>query len=404
MLYLYTEPYTCYFYKRGKILLYNTLDKKLTLYEVDDELRSIAEMLWKEKGVLIEEKISQLSSVAHFVDVLRRSFNGDILPIAKKQVMPALFHPIVNNQRDFKRLQQVDKISIDNQVMNYLEEVYIYLNGIDEKKEYPAFMQTPSYWGQNADIDGRELIAWLGHVQNKQISQINLLGGDVLNHIHFEEIIDVARLKAHEINLYYRYDLFQEEYLHKLDQHEIDKLYIIVPMYMVDEALLYSKVESLKNWNLKQLIFLVVSEEEYLCAESLIVQYDIKDYIFKPLYNGNNLSFFEKEVFLNIEDIEGLTPTKREIYANQNINRNDFGRITILPNGKIYANPNKEALGIIGRDRVHNVIYRELTEGHSWLYIRNDKPCSDCIYQWLCPSPSNYEQAIGKPNLCHVVP
>lgn len=26
----------------------------------------------------------------------------------------------------------------------------------------------------------------------------------------------------------------------------------------------------------------------------------------------------------------------------------------------------------------------------------------DCIYQWLCPSPSNYELVIGQPNLCHI--
>lgn len=35
---------------------------------------------------------------------------------------------------------------------------------------------------------------------------------------------------------------------------------------------------------------------------------------------------------------------------------------------------------------------------------RVQNPCNACIYQWLCPSPSNYELAIGKPNLCHVKP
>lgn len=99
-----------------------------------------------------------------------------------------------------------------------------------------------------------------------------------------------------------------------------------------------------------------------------------------------------------------LQPTKREIYANQTINRNEFGKITVLPNGDILANPNNKKLGTIKDDRIHDIIYREMTEGNSWLRIRDQKPCCDCIYQWLCPSPSNYESVIGKPNLCHVKP
>jgi pseudo-rSAM protein len=53
-------------------------------------------------------------------------------------------------------------------------------------------------------------------------------------------------------------------------------------------------------------------------------------------------------------------------------------------------------------DDIRNLIYRELMEGKSWLRIRNQAPCTECLYQWLCPSPSNYEIVTGKPNLCHI--
>ena len=86
------------------------------------------------------------------------------------------------------------------------------------------------------------------------------------------------------------------------------------------------------------------------------------------------------------------------------INKNDFGRLTVLPDDKIYANVNHAEIGVMGKDTIASVLYKEMTEGHSWLRIRDQKPCCDCIYQWLCPSPSNYELAIGKPNLCHVKP
>ena len=64
-------------------------------------------------------------------------------------------------------------------------------------------------------------------------------------------------------------------------------------------------------------------------------------------------------------------------------------------------NVNQEALGNINDD-IRELIYYELVDGKSWHRIRNQAPCIDCIYQWLCPSPSNYEIAIGRPNLCHV--
>jgi pseudo-rSAM protein len=66
-----------------------------------------------------------------------------------------------------------------------------------------------------------------------------------------------------------------------------------------------------------------------------------------------------------------------------------------MPDGKIYANVNNVPLGSIS-DPICDLIYKEMTEGQSWLYIRDMKPCCDCVYQWLCPSPGSYEKVIGK--------
>lgn len=400
MMYLYTEPYTCYFYKENQILLYNTLDKKAVKMEVDETLRSIAEELVKEKIVPIHDDVLKYPSISHFIHILRDSFNGDVLSIADGQVIPAIFHPIINNQRAFERLMKVDKINIDNQVMNYLEEVYVYVNGNGGKEAYPSFLQVPSYMYQTENIDGNSLVNWLDSIHDKQINQLNLLGGDVLTHPYYNEIFKVAKQKSHEIILHYRYDLFKAEYIQVLD--EIDKLVLIIPMHFVSETVLKEKVSALQDCLNIQWLFLINSEDEYLHAEALCEQYRIDNYMFKPIFNGKNLSFFEDFIFMDETEILGLQPTKREIYANQTINRNEFGRITVLPNGDIYANPNKNRLGTIYEDRMHDIIFKEMNEGASWLNIRKEQPCCGCIYQWLCPSPSHYEDVIGKPNLCHV--
>lgn len=400
MMYLYTEPYTYYFYKENKILLYNTLDKKAVKMEVDETLRSIAEELVKEKIVPIHDDVLKYPSISHFIHILRDSFNGDVLSIADGQVIPAIFHPIINNQRAFERLMKVDKINIDNQVMNYLEEVYVYVNGNGGKEAYPSFLQVPSYMYQTENIDGNSLVNWLDSIHDKQINQLNLLGGDVLIHPYYNEIFKVAKQKSHEIILHYRYDLFKAEYIQVLD--EIDKLVLIIPMHFVSETVLKEKVSALQDCLNIQWLFLINSEDEYLHAEALCEQYRIDNYMFKPIFNGKNLSFFEDFIFMDEIEVLGLQPTKREIYANQTINRNEFGRITVLPNGDIYANPNKNRLGTIYEDRMHDIIFKEMNEGASWLNIRKEQPCCGCIYQWLCPSPSHYEDVIGKPNLCHV--
>ena len=58
----------------------------------------------------------------------------------------------------------------------------------------------------------------------------------------------------------------------------------------------------------------------------------------------------------------------------------DFGKFSIMSDG----------------------VQKELTEGCSWLHIRNKALCDTCIYQWLCPSPSDYEIRLGHLNLCTV--
>ena len=151
-------------------------------------------------------------------------------------------------------------------------------------------------------------------------------------------------------------------------------------------------------------LFKITSNEDYTHAERLINLCDIDIYSFEPYYDGANLAFFKENVFLSTEDILVNPLSMKEIFAHQCLNTFDFGKLAIMPNGDVYANTNFVSLGNIKTHTVHEIIYKELTDGHSWLRIRNQAPCNDCIYQWLCPSPSDYEIVIGKPNLCHIKP
>lgn len=334
---------------------------------------------------------------------LRETFNGDILPVSNGSVPPAIFPPLINNQREFKKLDTYEWLEKDGQVMNYLEEIYLYLNGCKEEDD-SIWKQIPSYLCSDKEMDSGKLLQWLDGCIDKQISQVYLLGGDVLMYKYLNRIWGVLKQKSMNIQLYYRYDLFTESHK-KLLNAAIGQLTFVVPMWKFDEELFSSLsctvegIEQNKRW-----LFLITSDNEYELAEQLVSKYSLENRSIRPVYKKDNLSFFKDAVYLEETDICNTCLEKRDFYISQKINKNDFGRLTVLPDDKIYANVNHAEIGVMGKDTIASVLYKEMTEGHSWLRIRNQKPCCDCIYQWLCPSPSNYELAIGKPNLCHVKP
>jgi pseudo-rSAM protein len=151
-----------------------------------------------------------------------------------------------------------------------------------------------------------------------------------------------------------------------------------------------------------EFVFNVTSSDDYQQVEQLIEQYQIEKYSLKPKYTGENIIFFRENVFLTKEDILSTSMSIKDFFSKQSINTHDFGKINIMPNGDAYANVNHPALGNIYTHGIHEIVQKELDEGRSWLRIRNQAPCSTCLYQWLCPSPSDHEIAIGRPNLCHV--
>ncbi|EXY58910.1 TIGR04150 pseudo-rSAM protein, partial [Bacteroides fragilis] len=352
--------------------------------------------------ILSDENL-QTQTVSFWVNRLRETFNGDILPFSDGSVPPAIFPPFINNQRDFERLNTYEWVEKDNQVMNYLEEIYLYLNGCEEEDD-SIWKQIPSYLCSDKEMDSRKLLQWLDGCIDKQISQVYLLGGDVLMYKDLNEIWGMLEQKSMSIQLYYRYDLFTENHK-KLLNATIGQLTFVVPMWKFDEELFSSLsrtvegIEQNKRW-----LFLITSDNEYELAEQLVSKYSLESRSIRPVYKEDNLSFFKDAVYLEETDICNTCLEKRDFYVSQKINKNDFGRLTVLPDDKIYANVNHAEIGVMEKDTIASVLYKEMTEGHSWLRIRDQKPCCDCIYQWLCPSPSNYELAIGKPNLCHVKP
>ena len=128
----------------------------------------------------------------------------------------------------------------------------------------------------------------------------------------------------------------------------------------------------------------------------------IEKYQLNPVYTGANLRFFEENVFLSREDILATSMSIKDFFINQALNFYNFGKINIMPNGDTYANVDHSVLGNIYTHSIYEIICKEIEEGTSWFHIRNQAPCNNCVYQWLCPPPSKYEIFIARSNLCHI--
>ncbi|HYQ55745.1 MAG TPA: hypothetical protein VEP89_00260, partial [Draconibacterium sp.] len=186
-------------------------------------------------------------------------------------------------------------------------------------------------------------------------------------------------------------------------KEEIDQVKISIDPDFDLEKLLYF-FNLIENANIECFWqFNISSELNYNEVEDFIDMYKLENYEILPFFNGNNYDFFEEFVFLTEEEIQCNQLTKREIFAHQVLNTNNFGKLTLKADGNVYANIHQPPLGTIN-DSVNEMICKELNSTSSWLRIRNNiLPCSNCLYKWLCPSPSDYEHVIGKPNLCHVI-
>jgi pseudo-rSAM protein len=179
--------------------------------------------------------------------------------------------------------------------------------------------------------------------------------------------------------------------------------YIIAVDFPINFQLWDNSMQILLNQTLPfEYVFNVSSLSDCQQSEQLIEQFKIERYQLKPVFTGDNMRFFKENVFLSKEDILSTHISIKNIFANQSINIFDFGKINIMPNGDVFANVNHPSLGNIYTSSIYDLVRKEIFEGKSWLRIRNQAPCNKCVYQWLCPPPSNYEIAIGCPNLCLV--
>lgn len=338
---------------------------------------------------LYEIELDTNNMEAEVRDFVNEIVSGGFGIISEKTTGIISLPPLLNIQ-SVKKKEYGE--SDEDVLLEYFTELTIYPFGTNEG--YPDYYrQTYFPVTSGARLPNKEIVKFLENNRTPYLNNINLVIPCIDNEVYSL----VEFLGSYGVNIVIHTTENDKERIGKLKKFISTYPTLSIQLVRLGNSEpegFYSDPEKLS------FSFLVRSEAELEKYMSDIEEYQLNDHSFIPIFD-NNLKFFEDNVFLTEDDILNSKLTKRNIFINQSVNSNFFGALTILPDGGIYSNVNRPAIGTID-DNILEIISSEMKEDHSWRYIRNQKPCSDCLYQWLCPSPSNYEFVINKPNLCFV--
>jgi pseudo-rSAM protein len=369
------EPYVHVNITNGCVLLYNTLDGvSIVSYEAK-VIELLKEILQKDNcGVvfLTHERYKQ-NDINNFIRKLREKYMGGVIDVDLSKGKPVQLLPFSNLSNTHELYKKHNFSS--GKILRFLSEISIYVDHTTNITNLIPFLQS---------LPGNLAINIVGNLEN------------VTNYIELLSFLAQLSSSKKMICAYTNVIPLQPVFGNNFS-------YLISVDFLVDMQQWNYSRQLLLNQDLPfEYIFEISSFGDCQQAKKLVEQFEIEKYQLKPVYTGNNIVFFEKNVFITKGDILSEPISLKDIFANQSMNIYDFGKINIMPNGDVYANVKHPVLGNIYTNSIHEIIYKEVEEGKSWLRIRNQEPCSTCIYQWLCPSPSDYEMVIGRPNLCHI--
>lgn len=401
--------------KKGAVLFYNPLTGDILEYTgaAGETVARLVKRLQSPRNMLVVRlRGRELSDpvVAGFVADMRGRFMADLIETSPGEGKPVQLMPYVKVHRDVEFIKKMPFRSVGERVMSYPGEISLHVNGACSlncemcDSAYRQFMCCTRKFSTEPDISIIENL--FVQLQGIPRFRLNILGGDIFRHSRWDELAGLLnRLPGSFERVFFS---------HYLNLYKREEKLALFPPGSVSFAVLvtFPVLDRQWQWVLKWLqtpgisarfFFVVSTERDVDAAEVLIESSGLEDYDFFPFFNGGNRQFFEENIFLDREDIRDARPGPKEIRARQLVNPSKFGRLTVLNNGSVYADVNAPRLGVLGKDDLYRVIYREMDRGRSWRRTRGRvKPCKGCTFEALCPPLSGYEYVLGRNNLCHI--
>lgn len=397
---LIINPYTYITLVGGNYLLYNTINGEYIRGNNLNISKILKRLLFTNSQwmyhVPTEDKDTDLSN---FILEIKEKNIGDYIKNDNKQGA-IQFYPIKNIQHDIKRYKGYSEYKSGDNVAKYIHELSIYINSQCTQKCQSCGQNYKQYTfcrkeKDNINIDLKALSSFIGRTALPSLYRINILGGNIWNYPQLEKL--QQELSTLNVDIYY-HTYISNFNLKQIDLNSFKHIVVLVNIAEYKET--YNEAfHAIENIEYN---FFITNETELNMVHSLIKKHQLIHYQIRPVYNKRNYEFFKEFVFINEEDIFERTHTFQDIFRNDTLNCNYFGKMTVFANGDVFADVNKKAIGDIYHNSISELIWKELETGQSWFKTRKrQKPCNKCIFREFCPPTSNIEVALRKNDLCY---
>lgn len=385
-----------------KVVLYNTLNHDLLTFQDDRIYNLVREQKSIKNNGLIEVDLDVLrqtnTRLYDFINQTRKHYMSDWLPVSFDKSKPVLFQsePMVLKEGHVY-------YNFSEEIIHNITELTLYINNTctcscKHCGEYQKQVSSCYKSSKSEELEIDSIAACLEDLKEASLFQVNIIGGNILTYKKFPELVE--RLNASSFRKEYKISAKQLTSIQNLDfiwKYPKNLLEIICNDISDLDKLKLTDEES--DSSQIRVNVLIQSTDDLTKAETFIQTYPNVNLVLTPFYNGQNESFFKENVFVSKEEL--VCVSSKSIKRNSILNNNFFGKLVCFPNGDVYSNLNGNRLGNIKKDSFAAMVYKELGEGDSWMKVRRDvEPCKHCLFASMCPPLSNYEQAIGKNNLC----
>lgn len=388
------SPDTFIWFNRNEGIAYNTQNYKSFKFELNDYIKYLCEELNKPSNLytlIIDETHIKDKSVEKWIDGLTKINSARIESFTKDYKVS--LKPMVKIQNDSSRIiNNKDWI----ETTQCITEISFHLTGVNLSHKEKLYHKQFLYPIESDELLKFEDIKYFIELFPPQRELTFNFLGDLNLYPQINQLVKFISCRKGAKVWYIRLDDINEYLINS----SIIKNFDIHIICLSDNDSI-EKINRLSHKMPKaKFVFLISSEKEYHNLERIK---NVNNCAVFPIYTGKNLHFFDKHVFLTQDDLQKIKIEKRHIFMNQSLNATFWGKLEILPNGTIWTNHNFPSIGHV-RDSISLIISNLFENNSAWFYIRDQYPCKQCIYQWICMPPSNYELIINKPNLCKLNP
>lgn len=410
----YLESFVYIVIKGNDLLMYNTITGKFLSY-VDNRslIAFILELNRKENLYVLKVSHTFLKDnrLDAFINEIRDYFMGDLIDVSLSPKKPFILPPHFDIRENIEIRERRTYLNVSADSLFSIKELTFYIDNLCENNCNVCHTACNQFlWctvGKDKDrhiLTPGDIEEIIEQVKGCPVKNINIIGGDLNRYPHLNELMNVLSHGSFNVNYYF--------HLSHLRKRVSDKIKVLNPRARINvliECISQLPSDELTLLYLKELepdglIFLIQEKEDIVVTEQIVEYLKLENISVQSYFNGQNLDFFKKNVFIDRESLSENPLDLGAINARKFYNTMNFGKMYIMADKKIYSDINDTPLGTIGDITIEKAVIIELTKHGNWLRARRDEsPCCDCLLNTICPPLSNFEIISGVYNSCNIM-